>query len=44
MVEWLAIWGVAALSVFRLILEDVAKDVAKDAAKSQTPTAHAVDV
>jgi HEAT repeat protein len=34
MVEWLAIWGVAAVSVFRPILEDIAKDVAKDAAKS----------
>uniref|UniRef100_UPI0031FDAB26 NACHT domain-containing protein n=1 Tax=Sphaerothrix gracilis TaxID=3151835 RepID=UPI0031FDAB26 len=34
MVEWLAIWGVAALSVFRPILEDIAKEVAKDAAKS----------
>jgi predicted NACHT family NTPase len=34
MLDWLAIWGVAALSVFRPILEDIAKDVAKDAAKS----------
>ncbi|MEL7086584.1 MAG: NACHT domain-containing protein, partial [Cyanobacteria bacterium J06597_1] len=34
MVDWLAIWGVSALSVFRPILEDIAKDVAKDAAKS----------
>jgi hypothetical protein len=34
MVEWLAIWGVAAVSVFRPILEDIAKDVTKDAAKS----------
>jgi predicted NACHT family NTPase len=34
MVDWLAIWGVAAISVFRPILEDIAKDVAKDAAKS----------
>ena len=32
--EWLAIWGVASLSVFRPILEDIAKDVSKDAAKS----------
>ncbi len=36
MLEWLAIWGVgqAAWSVFRPILEDLAKDVAKDTAKS----------
>ncbi|MEM9089739.1 MAG: NACHT domain-containing protein [Cyanobacteria bacterium P01_F01_bin.53] len=34
MVEWLAIWGISAVSVFRPILEDIAKDVTKDAAKS----------
>lgn len=34
MVNWLAIWGVATLSFFRPILEDIAKEVAKDAAKS----------
>ena len=34
MVEWLAIWGVSAVSAFRPILEDIAKNVAKDAAKS----------
>ena len=34
--DWLITWGVgqATWSVFRPILEDLAKDVAKDAAKS----------
>jgi|GEM_PF-3200543 hypothetical protein len=36
MLELLAVWGVgqAGWSVFRPILEDLAKDIAKDAAKS----------
>jgi hypothetical protein len=36
MLDWLVVWGVgqAAWSVFRPILEDLAKDVAEDAAKS----------
>src|SRR5690348_4026279 len=36
MVDWLVVWGVgqATWSVFRPILEDLAKDVAQDAAKS----------
>jgi len=36
MLDWLVVWGVgqASWSVFRPILEDLAKDVAEDAAKS----------